>query len=185
MIKLIITDFDGTLADTFEANLKAYQRAFSDVGYSLDSELYRRCFGLRFDRFMDLAEIFNQEIRRQIRDLKQIYYRQNFGLVRVNVALLELIRTLREKGCKTAVASTARRENILSLLGYLGLIEDFDLIFTGEDVKQGKPNPEIYVKVLDSLGELAENTLIFEDSAVGEEAARAAGINCIMVKKWN
>ena len=52
MIKAIITDFDGTLVDTFEANLRAYQQAFADQGLSLTSDTYRECFGYRFERFM-------------------------------------------------------------------------------------------------------------------------------------
>lgn len=49
MIKAIITDFDGTLVDTFEANLRAYQEAFYQVGITLMAEKYRECFGYRFD----------------------------------------------------------------------------------------------------------------------------------------
>ena len=53
MIRAIITDFDGTLVDTFDANLKAYQKAFGEVGVVLSEEKYRECFGFRFDRFME------------------------------------------------------------------------------------------------------------------------------------
>ena len=54
MIRAIITDFDGTLVDTFDANLKAYQKAFGEVGVVLSEEKYRECFGFRFDRFMEV-----------------------------------------------------------------------------------------------------------------------------------
>ena len=47
MIKAIITDFDGTLVDTFQANLQAYQKAFQAVGKDITAEKYRECFGLR------------------------------------------------------------------------------------------------------------------------------------------
>ena len=55
MIKAIITDFDGTLVDTFEANLRAYQEAFANVGLSLSTDRYKECFGYRFDRFKRYA----------------------------------------------------------------------------------------------------------------------------------
>jgi beta-phosphoglucomutase-like phosphatase (HAD superfamily) len=51
-IKLLITDFDGTLVDTFEANLKAYQIAFKQCNLHLDTQIYRKYFGLRFDTFI-------------------------------------------------------------------------------------------------------------------------------------
>ena len=52
MIKAVITDFDGTLVDTFKANLHAYQEAFDEVGLILTEEQYRECFGFRFEKFM-------------------------------------------------------------------------------------------------------------------------------------
>lgn len=51
-VKLLITDFDGTLVDTFEANFLAYQKAFSDCGLQLSEKQYKECFGFRFDDFM-------------------------------------------------------------------------------------------------------------------------------------
>ena len=56
-IKLIITDFDGTLVDTFEANLKAYQAAFESGGLKLSEQQYKACFGYRFEKFMNFVGI--------------------------------------------------------------------------------------------------------------------------------
>ena len=52
-IRLLVTDFDGTLVDTFQANFHAYCDAFAQVGLTLSQEDYRQCYGLRFDGFMD------------------------------------------------------------------------------------------------------------------------------------
>lgn len=52
-IKLLITDFDGTLVDTFQANFMAYKKAFNQVGLALSEIEYRQCFGFRFDKFYD------------------------------------------------------------------------------------------------------------------------------------
>lgn len=65
MIKAIITDFDGTLVDTFKANLLACQMAFREVGKSLSAEKYRQCFGLRFEAFMSRTGIFEIMYRRR------------------------------------------------------------------------------------------------------------------------
>lgn len=58
-VKLLITDFDGTLVDTFEANFLAYQMAFDKYGLELTEQQYRDCFGFRFDDFMTHMGISN------------------------------------------------------------------------------------------------------------------------------
>ena len=57
----------------------------------------------------------------------------------------------------------------------------FDEIIAGKDVQKGKPNPEIYLKAMDLLGVLPEETLIFEDTEVGLQAAEASGANYVKV----
>ena len=74
MIKALITDFDGTLVDTFDANLRAYQKAFADVGITLTAERYRECFGYRFDRFMTAMGIYDAETALRIKEAKKEYY---------------------------------------------------------------------------------------------------------------
>lgn len=181
MINAIITDFDGTLVDTFEANLRAYQKAFNDVGLNLSAEKYRQCFGYRFERFMTAMGIHDDSKANIIREAKKEYYPQYFEFLKPNAALIELIFSFHAMGRKTAIASTARKENLMNVVKYLGIEEIFDLIFAGIDVKQGKPSPEIYLKAMDALGVKANETIIFEDSEVGIEAAKASRANYMVV----
>ena len=69
----------------------------------------------------------------------------------------------------------------MNVLDYIGISDCFDLILTGEDVSEGKPNPEIYLKVLDYFHMKPEETLVFEDSNIGIKAAENAGISYIKV----
>ena len=181
MIKAIVTDFDGTLVDTFQANFHAYQEAFNQVGLSLSEEQYRKCYGLRFDGFMDEMKIEDADVRKRIRTIKGECYPNHFAMLHVNQPLLDFIRMLRRCGGKTAVASTARGKNLLNALTHIGATEDFDLILAGEDVKEGKPSPEIYNTVMQRLGVLPSETLVFEDSSVGLQAAQAAGAHYIKI----
>ena len=71
MIKAIITDFDGTLVDTFKANLLAYQMAFHEVGLTLTQEKYHECFGLRYDAFLSRMGIFDDNVANEIKNLKK------------------------------------------------------------------------------------------------------------------
>ena len=180
-IRLLITDFDGTLVDTFEANYLAYKEAFGDCHLSLTREQYRRCFGLRFDRFMEEMGISDPKIREVIREAKGRYYPNNFDKLRVNRPLLEFIRAFKRSGGETAVASTAREKNLLNALRHIGALEDFNLILAGEDVRNGKPDPEIYQTVISRLGVKPEEALIFEDSAVGFSAAENVGIQHMVI----
>ena len=180
-IRLLITDFDGTLVETFEANFLAYQKAFIDNQLSLTVEQYRMCFGLRFDDFMNTVGITDPEIKYSIREKKANYYPLFFEHIKINKPLLTFINAFKEGGGKTAIASTARQKNLMNVLSFLHLENRFDLILAGEDVKQGKPSPEIYLTVMEQLSVAPINTLIFEDTAIGIEAATASGAICIQI----
>lgn len=185
MIKAIITDFDGTLVDTFDANLHAYQKAFAAVNKTLTEEQYRECFGLRYDAFMEKMGIFDVEISSQIKELKKEYYPQYFSLLKPNTTLIDLIDTFHKMGGKTAIASTARKENLMNAVHALDLGKYFDVILAGVDVKKGKPDPEIYNKAMIALNVSANETLIFEDSDTGVGAALASGAKYIRVtSEW-
>ena len=69
----------------------------------------------------------------------------------------------------------------MNALNYLQLTDLFHLIIAGEQVKEGKPNPEIYLTAMHQLGVLPKDTLIFEDSEVGLQAAEASGANYIKI----
>lgn len=181
MISAIITDFDGTLVDTFEANLRAYQKAFNRVGLNLTAEKYRQCFGFRFERFMTAVGITDEKTCNYIREAKKEYYPEFFDYLKPNMALIELIDGFHQLGGKTAIASTARKENLLNVVNHLKVGEIFDLVYAGIDVKQGKPSPEIYFKAMSALDVRPDETLIFEDSEVGIQAAKLTGANYMIV----
>lgn len=184
-IKVIISDFDGTLVDTFTANFKAYQKAFRELGLILSREDYSLCYGFRFERFMSHMGISDNNVLNRIKVLKSKYYPLFFNEVKVNSFLLEIMQSFRQNGGKVAIASTASKNNLWNLLLYLKIDKYFDCIVTGEDVIQGKPSPEIYKKVLRLMEVNCKEAIVFEDSEVGIQAARAAGINYIIIKTFN
>lgn len=180
-IKLLITDFDGTLVDTFKANYLAYQKAFQEVGLSLKEDFYKTCFGFRFDEFMKTAGVDSIDVARRIKLLKAEYYPTFFSHLKVNQPLVALLKSFKNSGGKTAIASTARRTNLEKALVYCHCFNLFDLILAGEEVKEGKPAPEIYQTVLSRFSVGPSQALVFEDSLVGIQAAESAGINYITI----
>lgn len=185
MLKAIITDFDGTLVNTFEANWMAYERAFAGEGLSISLEEYNRIYGMRFDDFMRTVGIVDVDVAKRIRNLKTLYYPEFFDKIVPNKRLIDELVNFRKTGGKTAIASTARKENLTNVLEHFQLGELFDLIYSADDVKKGKPDPEIYLKTMQQLGVTPEETLIYEDSEVGVQAAAASGAKYIRVnKEW-
>lgn len=182
-IKAIISDFDGTLVDTFEANYLAYQQAFAEIGYELTRATYRECFGLRYDKLIERLGLEKDENTRKVRELKAKYYPQYFEHLKVNQVLVGFIRSFHNGGGKTAIASTARRENLMAALECIDAKELFDVILCGEMVEKGKPNPEIYLKALEQLQVKADEAICFEDTEIGIEAAKAAGLSVVKVDK--
>ena len=181
MIKLLISDFDGTLVDTFQPNFLSYKKAFEKLHLQLSQDDYRASFGLRYDSFMTKMNITDDQIISKIKELKSLYYPDFFQYLRVNKVLLNFITCFKNNGGKTALASTASRGNLINAMNYIGATNSFDLILTGEAVKKSKPNPEIYIKVLDYFKLSPSDAIVFEDSAVGIQAAKTAGINYIEV----
>jgi len=95
-----------------------------------------------------------------------------------NVALLHSVR---QSGYKTALASMSHAEQVRRVLTVLGLTDAFDVIVTREDVRRGKPDPEIYLLAGRKLRCSPEECLVIEDSPVGVRAALAAGMDVIAV----
>lgn len=182
-IKLMISDFDGTLVDTFEANYKAYKKAFGEYNINLSREKYSACFGYRFDEFMKYMNINDENIKNGIRKLKSEYYPLFFNDLTINQPLINILRSFKNSGGLTAVASTASHKNITNALDYIHAKDAFSLILTGEDVNIGKPNPEIYNTILKKLEISPEEAIVFEDSIVGIQAASAAKISYIKITK--
>ena len=187
---LIITDFDGTLFDTFLVNYKSYQTAFKLCGLSLDIDTYKQCFGLRFNEFMNFVGITDVSIQQKIKTIKAAEYIKNVDCIRLNKNLVNFLKLAKENGITICVASTASKTNLMNVLTHFKIDNLFSFIVTGEDVENGKPSPEVYLKTIEIAGIIRNRiiqpseVLIFEDSDVGIQAANAAGIDYIQVIKF-
>jgi beta-phosphoglucomutase len=182
MISDLIFDFDGTLFDTLEANVVSYSQTFKKLGLEFDTDKYRKAFGLRFHEMIEqLAPGLDKELHTKIKDFKTEFYKKNIDLIVPHYDLLEFIEHSREH-YKTALATTASKKNVDNILNhFLPNKNIFHTIITGEDVSKGKPNPQCYLLTFKALGVKASECLIFEDSDVGIQAARASGAKVVRV----
>jgi len=92
-----------------------------------------------------------------------------------------LIERLRKTSYAFAIASSATRVKINIVLKVLGLLNFFQVIVSGDEVRHGKPSPDIFLKAAEKLNVDPSQCIVFEDATNGIEAAKAAGMYCIGV----
>lgn len=110
-------------------------------------------------------------------------YLYKHGIV-IKPGLFELITYLKNKGIKIAVASSSAYSKINEDLALAGLKNIFDLIVGGDDLEHGKPDPEIFLKVLKYFKIVADHALVLEDSTNGILAANAANIPVVCIPDY-
>jgi HAD superfamily hydrolase (TIGR01509 family) len=91
------------------------------------------------------------------------------------------LERLRAAGIPCVIGSSTHRENIQLSLGMIGLAEFFADAVTSEDVKQGKPHPDVFLKAAAKAGADPKRSVVFEDALVGIAAARAGGMKVVGV----
>jgi beta-phosphoglucomutase-like phosphatase (HAD superfamily) len=181
MIRHLLFDLDGTLADTAAANFAAYREAFAARGLVLREADHEGFVGLPlkvFARRLD-PQLTDADVR-ALSDAKALIYPRCMGLVRPNTALLAFARAQARRQ-SLAVVTTARRENAEAVLACIGASDLFPVRVFGDDVSEMKPSPEAYLLCLERLGAKASECLAFEDSPAGVAAAEAAGIAVVTV----
>jgi beta-phosphoglucomutase len=183
MIQCLFFDLDGTLFFTEKANFLSYQRAFAEVGFTLEREAYTRAFGLRFEamvRAVGASHLTSLQTD-TVRTAKARYYRENLSWVEPNAPLIGFLRAMRTSH-RTALVTTAARQNALAILEHFDLASAFDDALFGEDVVNPKPHPEAYLTLIQRAGVTPRECMAFEDSDTGIAAAEAAGVNVIRVR---
>jgi HAD superfamily hydrolase (TIGR01509 family) len=195
MLKALIFDVDGTLADTErDGHRVAFNAAFREAGlpWNWDVATYGRLLSVSGgkERVAHYAREVAPELAtrsdfdiflRKLHALKTGHYVRLVagGAIPLRPGIANLIREARKAGLKLAIASTTSPENVSALLR-ASLAFDaekwFDVIGAGDVVVAKKPAPDIYLWVLERLGVPATDCIAIEDSANGVKAACAAGI---------
>lgn len=184
-IKLIISDFDGTLVDTQKANFHAYQEVLSSYhGIHITEEMYQHAFGMRLNEFMNYIGIHDSHIIEIIKRQKADVYPKYFEYITVNTNLFAFIESMKTNGIPIVLASTAQKINICNVLTHIGKMECFNLIISGTDISAPKPDPECFQLAMRHYNRQPTETLIFEDSAVGLVAAERSGANYIKINPF-
>ncbi|MBV9226521.1 MAG: HAD-IA family hydrolase [Acidobacteriaceae bacterium] len=183
--RAVLWDMDGTLVDSEELHWLSWRETMVAVGIPITYEQFLASFGKRNDSVLAgwLGPAATSERIEKISDLKDALFRD---LVRANgISALpgvpSWVNRLHREGWLQAIGSSAPRRNIEVVLEALGLMERFGSIVSAEDVKRGKPDPEVYITAASRVGAPSQRCIVVEDAVAGIEAAHSAGMRSIGV----
>jgi beta-phosphoglucomutase len=185
MIKGVIFDMDGVLADSEPFICRAAIMMFEELGIKVSSEDFKPFVGMGENRYIGgVAE--SHGVKVNIEQVKartyEIYQIIVSGKLLPLPGAHEFIKKCRRKGFKLALATSADRVKMEVNLREIGIpAVTFNSIVTGLDVKNKKPAPDIYIKAAKSLGLKPEECLVAEDAVSGVESGKKAGCRCLAV----
>ena len=185
MIRALIMDFDGLILDTEGPAFQSWEEIFESHGCSLPLSAWAAWVGGSPDMF-DPYEYLEAQLgravdRESIRKKKEQREAELIAAEPILAGVEDYITDAEHLGLKLGVASCSDRKWVLGHLSRLGLRAHFDCIKCLDDVKRAKPDPELFLSVLDALDVTADEALALEDSPHGISAAQAAGIFCVAV----
>lgn len=185
MIKGLIFDFDGLILDTETPMYAAWQDIYNRYGCILSYDQWALSLGSdysAFDPVTDMETQLRTDLNRQeIMEENRIL---SLKLLEAEIALPGVRHTLelaRQKGLKTAIASSSGFDWVGPNLTRLGLIDLFDCIRTADDVEHVKPEPDLFLSALNCLELNPKEAIVFEDSSNGILAAKTAGIFSVAI----
>ena len=174
-----IFDFDGILINSMEAHFASYQHALKEVNVPLDKEKFYSNAGMTGkEQIAFFANKANIEI-----DVEKVYQRKgqlwNKYTDRITKipCNLELLNCMRTAGYRTAIATGSTPASIMPLIKQYNI--EVDAVVTANDIKRGKPFPDLFLCAAEKLGFPPEKCIVIEDSDVGIEAAKAAGMKAM------
>jgi beta-phosphoglucomutase family hydrolase len=180
-----IFDWDGVIINSAAQHELSWERLAKECNKTLPENHFKHGFGMKNE--VIIPELLKwTSVPTEVRLLslrKEAIYRE--VVIEQGMSALPGVEAwlgrLREAGVACAIASSTHRENITTTLEVLALGEFFSVIVSAEDVKRGKPDPEVFLTAAQKLGVEPKDGIVFEDALVGIAAARAAGMRVVAV----
>lgn len=175
----LLFDLDGTLIDTDELHLSAFNQLLARWNRSMDLAYYK-AHVMGFPDNMIFAGLFPDLPIAHYPELaanKEAMFREQLVETIPVPGVLRFLDHAERVGLRTAVITNAPRENALAMLSGLGIADRFETLVIGGELAHGKPHAMPYLTGLELLGVTADDAIAFEDSLAGVQSAHAAGIH--------
>ncbi len=184
-LKAIIWDMDGTIFDTERVVIDAWVEICEKHGYKNSREVLLQCIGRNMRESNDILRKnfgpnFDIEgLRAEKNDLVHAVYEKDG--IPLKEGITDALAWIEAKGILNALASSSDYSKILSHLTSTDLQAYFSVIIGGDQITNGKPHPEIFLKAAEKLNVKPEQCIVFEDSRNGVLSASAAGMRVVMI----
>ena len=180
----VIFDMDGVLVDSSDAHYKSWHRLGEEVGVPFERKLFDETFGMTnfaiIPKWLGPAAA-KVDVAAMSVHKEDLYRQVARSVLKPLDGVPELLDALVAAGFKMAVGSSGPRPNVEMVLEILGAKEKFAAMSTLEEVKHGKPDPEVFLVAARKLGLPASRCVVFEDAPQGVEAGLAAGARVVAV----
>lgn len=183
MLKAILFDLDGTLANTDPIHYAVWQEILQNHGTEINHEFYKTHISGRQNEsiIQDLFPQLSENEGQKLADDKESRFRERAVDLKPLAGLSDVLTWVQRHQLKTAVVTNAPRANAEFMLNTLNLRECFNILVLAEDVIAGKPDPAPYQYGLKQLEVQPEEAIVFEDSPAGIRSAIQTGIETIGV----
>lgn len=186
-IKAVIFDLDGVIVTTDECHYLAWKKMADNEGIYFDREINNRLRGVSRMESLEIVleratKSYTDEEKVAIATQKNDYYKESILKLTPDAILEGVMKNLSElkaNGIKIAIGSSSKNTPII--LKQIGLDGYFDAVSDGNNIKNSKPDPEVFVKAAEMLGIPAEECLVVEDADAGVVAGRAGGMKTLSV----
>lgn len=185
MIKAVLWDLDGTLVDSAELHWRAWRDVMAEEGHPVTHDQFVQSFGKRNDLILAgwLGADADAEYTRRLSEEKESRFR---ALVRAHgieplPGVREWVARLHAEGWRQAIATSAPRLNLETLVEAMAMRHFFGADVAAEDVTHGKPDPEVFQLAASRLGADPQRSIVVEDAPTGIEAGKRAGMRTVGV----
>lgn len=185
MIKAVIFDMDGLLIDSEPFWQEAEINVFGNINIPLTLEMKQETTGLRVNEVVEYWFAKYPQGNNTVEKVSEDIMKEMINLLKLKGKAMdgveEIIKFFSQKNIPMAIASSSFSIIIDTALTKLGIKDKFQVIYSAENEKYGKPHPGVYIKTAEMMGVAPSECLAFEDSPNGVLSAKSAKMKCVAV----
>jgi beta-phosphoglucomutase family hydrolase len=185
--KAVIFDMDGTLIASTEGDYLAWKMLFEEHGKQLSFENYIPLMGIKsvevaHNHLSLSGEALHEALQKKLVYFEEIIDKKGIHTIPYAKDFLEHLKTF---PVKLALATSSRKNKMEMVMKRLHLLDFFDVVVVGEEVENGKPAPDVFIKTAKKLEIEPSACIVIEDAASGVKAAKNANMKCIAITTTN